>query len=211
MQTYHLFASKDSQDREMIRKDVVPTLVKMDEELAFHQKYQSTTVKSSVSGALNYVLPILEKYDVFERFHLKYYYFLVDYLFFTPVILELNPVELIPEIADICATNLKPFVILHELAVLSWYDEILDPDTIFVRLSRYDLSLKETFHILGEVSLRFPEEVIRFQHTEKLLDDYYQTRLIKKLRTARKKDLNKDMEISLSLDEINQLVDEYLE
>lgn len=206
---YHLYASKSSEERQLIREKVLPVLETMDAELGYHQNFKSKSTTESVSQALEYVLPIIQEFDDFDQFHLQYFYFVVDYLFLTPVMLDTSISDIIPDIADTCVKYLKPYVILHDLAVLSWYDTLIEPHIILTRLKTYDLTLKEIYHVIGELSLRFPELVMQFQKTEQILDNYYQQRLIKKLRTTRKKKLNKDMEITMSLEQVNELIENY--
>ncbi|MCH8907614.1 MAG: hypothetical protein IH840_11030 [Candidatus Heimdallarchaeota archaeon] len=206
MTKYHLYASKTSEERISLAQKLLPIFEDIDSQLRYHHNYETQPLQKSVSQMISAVLPAIHKMDNSDKYELQNTYFIVDNLLFTPVILDLDLSTYLPEIADTCSEILNPYVVLHELAILSWYDNLILPKLITDRILTYQLSRKEKFHVLGELSLRFPVEIISFQTRERVLDQHYQDRLIQKFRISRSKKLKKDFEIVLDLEEINELI-----
>lgn len=206
MNKYHLYASKTSEERISLAHKLLPIFESADGQLQYHENYLAQPVQKSVSEMISGVLPKIEKLDDGDKYDLQNTYFIVDYFLFTPILMDLDLSTYLPEIADACSELLNPFVVLHELAILSWYDNLIFAELITARIQNYQLTQKEKFHVLGELSLRYPNEVILFQKKEQVLNQHYQERLIKKFRISRTKKLKKDFEIVLRIEEINELI-----
>ncbi|RMG41398.1 MAG: hypothetical protein D6732_02530 [Methanobacteriota archaeon] len=196
---FHLYISKRTQERLQIRQKLLPVFVKVDRDINFHGHYSKDSYLALTTTFLQRALSEITIED------LPIVYGIVDFLLLTPNVLSLNLDDFAQGMVRVMASFLPPFPILHELAVLSWYDQIVSVEIFLEILDQYELKEKEAYHILGELSHRYPEETIEFALSRNVLGSHYLPRLKTKMQTIRNKGSKKDFELVGNSEEIEAL------
>ncbi len=208
LKSLHLYMSKDTEERQRYWYASYPLLEQADVELGYHRNYGSKGTSRKVADFVDSVTKNLALLPDFEAHTLQYTYLLVDCLLVTPLLSGFD----VPAVIEWSLDLLKQFVVLHEAAVLCWYDLKISPKVILDLFGKAELTQKEAFHILGEMSLRYPQETIEYVAATQLLNNEYVSRFVQKLYRARTKQLNKDFvpvgsvsDISTWLESVNLL------
>lgn len=195
----HLYVSKSTPEREKIQEQILPILKEADEKVGYHREYSKNTYLEKT------VLLLQNLKDRFDLKELPLVYGIVDYLVVTPLVMSLDLERFSRGMVAAMSSYLPQFPILHEVAVLCWYDQLIAVDEFLKIFDQYRLSEKECYHILGELSHRYPRDVIGYVLAKNLFGDVYLERIKRKMRVNRQKDTKKDFELVGTPDEIDRL------
>ncbi len=199
----HLYISKATAERDKIRDTILPFLNETDEKVQYHKEYSKENYLEKTVLFLQHLAQMLDLNELTTA------YGIIDHLLITPHVLSLDIQQYARGVVAALSSYLPKFPILHELAVLCWYDEWISVDEFLQIMKNHTLSEKENYHILGELSHRYPRETIEFVVSEQIFGPHYLQRFKKKMQTIREKGSKKDFAIVGNSEEIALLWTRY--
>ncbi len=192
----HLYVSKQTPERRMLME----TAERMMRDVEGYADVLEEP--SDFIGSLDEFLGQVKQRIGGNEKELQLAYAVTDYVLVTALIFHAE----IGQVARKLSEKLMPFPPVHELAVLCWYDSKVPPETVIPIIGEADITIKERYHVLGEMSLRYPRVVL--EAAKGMLDAHHLQRLVQKMRKSRTLGTNKNLEVVGSLEELNTWLEE---